>query len=314
MLRNCCKTLETAKGENDRPFCCCGHLPMLSLLRPCRFSRVFVLLALALLAPAIVAAVQENPPSIRVEGASVAQDIASAGRLRAQSQRLAKLYQLSSMGYGGETTVQQIVQGSAEMDAEFANLARYGRKVGAKRVYDRCDIIWREFQGLMKNRAARANVERVNQLGDELMIASGKLAMVIEADAETPVGRLLDLSSRLNMLAHRLARLYLQALSGDTTQGVRVDIEQARREFSAGLGELDSARDNTPLSRAAISLARNQWVFFDIAISQLNTTARGDGKALRNVATSSERIGQMLDDASAQYVRDYTEVVRQARR
>ncbi len=271
-------------------------------------------LALAVLPPALSAAVQENLPVARPDAAAVAQDIASAGRLRAQSQRLAKLYQQAGLGINTEATLQQIAQGSAEMDGEFANLARYRRKSSAQRVYGRCDSLWRELRALLKNRPARAGMERVNQLGDELMIASGKLALAIEADAETPVGRLLDLSSRLNMLAQRLARLYLQAQAGDATQGVRVDIEQARREFSAGLGELDSARDNTPSSRAALSLARNQWVFFDIAIRQLNTTVRDDGKAVRNVATSSERIGQMLDDASAQYVRDYTEVVRQARR
>jgi len=287
-------------------------LPLFS--SPC-IHRIFLVLVLSWMAPALSAVVQENPATIRTDGAGLAQDIASAGRLRAQSQRLAKLYQQAGLGINGEATLQQIAQGSADMDGEFANLARYGRKNGSQRVYGRCDSLWRELRALLRKQPARASMERVNQLGDELMIASGKLALAIEADAETPVGRLLDLSSRLNMLAQRLARLYLQAQAGDATQGVRVDIEQARREFSAGLGELDSARDNTPSSRAAISLARNQWVFFDIAISQLgNTTSRDNGKAARNVATSSERIGQMLDDASAQYVRDYTEVVRQARR
>jgi len=267
-----------------------------------------------MLAPALSAAVQESQSFSRTDAAALAQDIASAGRLRVQSQRLAKLYQQAGLGINGEAALQQIAQGSADMDEAFTNLARYGRKSGSQRVYGRCDSLWRELRALLRIRPARASMERVNQLGDELMIASGKLALAIEADAETPVGRLLDLSSRLNMLAQRLARLYLQAQAGDATQGVRVDIEQARREFSAGLGELDSARDNTPSSRAALSLARNQWVFFDIAISQLNATTRDDGKAVRNVTTSSERIGQMLDDASAQYVRDYTEVVRQARR
>lgn len=287
---------------------------MLSLLSSHCFRLISLLLALSLMAPALLAAVHESTSTLRADTAGLAQDIASAGRLRAQSQRLAKLYQQAGLGINGEAALQQIALGSADMDGEFVNLSRYGRKSGSQRVYGRCASLWRELRALLRNRPTRTGMERVNQLGDELVIASGKLALIIEADAEAPVGRLLDLSSRLNMLAQRLARLYLQVQAGDAAQGLRVDIEQARREFLVGLGELDSARDNTPSSRAALSLARNQWVFFDIAISQLNATARDDGKAVRNVATSSERIGQMLDDASAQYVRDYTEVLRQARR
>ena len=142
------------------------------------------------------------------------------------------------------------------------------------------------------------------------MLHTGKLSMLIEAEGETPVGRLLDLSSRLNMLSQRLARLYLLAQSGNRTQGVIVDIEQARKEFATGLEELATARENSPASRDAIGLARNQWIFFDSAINRLGVVGRGDGMAVQNVATSSERIAQVLDLASSQYARDYTDSQR----
>ena len=95
----------------------------------------------------------------------------------------------------------------------------------------------------------------MNQQADELMIHAGKLSMLIEAEGETPVGRLIDLSSRLNMLSQRLARLYLLAQGDSRSQGVVVDIEQARKELSTGLNELDTARENSPASRDAIGLA-----------------------------------------------------------
>jgi hypothetical protein len=204
----------------------------------------------------------------------------------------------------------QIAAASAEVDGEFARLARYARKPNSQRVYSRSESLWLELRAALKSNPSAVNAERVNQLADELMLHTGKLAMLIEAEAETPVGRLLDLSSRLNMLAQRLARLYLLAQAGDKSQGVLIDLEQARKEFAAGLQELDTARENSPASREAIALAKNQWIFFELAIRQLNQASRDDGKASLHVATSSERIAQALDVASSQYVKDYAESLR----
>lgn len=265
------------------------------------------------LACSLIAAVHAAPAAPHVDSAQLAQDIASAGRLRMQSQRLAKLYQQAAMGLNAPQAQQQIALASGEVDLEFGRLARYGKKAGFQRIFARSETLWQELRQALKAAPGPASAERVNQLADELMLHAGKLAMQIEADGETSVGRLLDLSSRLNMLAQRLARLYLQARAGDRSQGVLTDIEQARKEFATGLRELDTARENSPASREAIALARNQWIFFENAVSRLGGAELSDGKAVLHVATSSERIAQVLDATSAQYVRDYGEGLRPAR-
>lgn len=278
------------------------------MLRSCLFGR-------ALSAAILVLALAAMPPAqaTAADAGLIAQDIAGAGRLRMQSQRLAKLYQQAAMGMAAPVALRQIGEAALEIDGELVRLARYARKPNVQRAHGRCQEVWLELRATLKGSPGRAASERVNQLADELMIHTGKLAMLIEAEAETPVGRLLDLSSRLNMLSQRLARLYLLAQAGDKSQGVQIDIAQARKEFSAGLHELDTARENTSASREAIALAKNQWIFFDLAISQLNQTNRGDGKAAQHVATSSERIAQVLDEASAQYARDYSGSLRAVR-
>jgi hypothetical protein len=243
----------------------------------------------------------------------IASDIVSAGRLRMQSQRLSKLYQQAGMGLNTTLALQQIDVSVAEVNGEFVRLGSYAKKSNIQRVLARCETLWQGMRAALKQPPDPVSAERVNQLADELMIHAGKLSMLIEAEGETPVGRLLDLSSRLNMLSQRLARLYLLAQGGRSAQGVLVDIEQARKEFSTGLNELDSARENTPASRDAIGLAKNQWVFFDSAISRLAIAGRGDGKAMQNVITSSERIAQVLDLASSQYARDYADATRSVR-
>lgn len=270
-----------------------------------------------LLSAAILVLILGSAPNAQAalpaDGSGIAQDIASAGRLRMQSQRLAKLYQQAGMGMYAPVALRQIGEGSMDIDGEFARLARYSRKPTIQRAFARCETLWLDLRSALKAAPGTTSSERVNQLADELMLHAGKLAMLIEAEGETPVGRLVDLSSRLNMLSQRLARLYLLAYGGDRSQGVMIDLEQARKEFKVGLQELDSARENSPASREAIALAKNQWIFFDLAISQLGQANRADGKAAQHVATSSERIAQVLDDASAQYVRDYSGSLRAAK-
>lgn len=266
-------------------------------------SRIRILFSICLLSVALFlsqAAIAQGTPS---DASRIAQDIAAAGSLRTQSQRLAKLHLQATMGIDAVRARRDVQSGSDSVDALFGRLAGYAQKPETRRTYLRCATVWRELREVLLRTPAAMRDERINQLADDL--ASGKLVLQIESQAEVSGGRLLDLSTRLNMLGQRLARLYLQIQAGDRSQGVRLDVEQARREFATGLGELDAARENSAASRQAIALARNQWIFFDIAISQLDLAVRKDGQAARNVATSSERIAQMLDEASAQYARDY---------
>jgi hypothetical protein len=228
-----------------------------------------------------------------------------------QSQRLAKLYLQAGIGLKAGQARQQIDATIGDVDAEFIRLARYGRKPNVQRVYARSEALWQEMRGALRKAPDAAAVERFNQISDEMMVHTGKLAMLIETEGETPVGRLLDLSSRLNMLSQRLARLYLQAYGGNQTLGVLIDIEQARKEFASGLQELDMARENSAASRDAIGLARNQWVFFESSISELG--GRKEERAAQNVVSSSERIAQVLDQTSLQYIKDFADGARSVR-
>jgi hypothetical protein len=271
-------------------------------------SLLLMVVCSSMLAPqSVMAAAKETS-----EG-QLASDIVSAGRLRMQSQRLAKLYQQAGMGLNATQALQQVDVSVAEINAEFSRLGASGRKANVQRTLARSEALWQEMRAALKQPPGPGSAERVNQLADELMIHTGKLSLQIEAEGETPVGRLIDLSSRLNMLSQRLARLYLLAQGGNRAQGVLVDIEQARKEFASGLNELDSARENSSASRDAVGLAKNQWIFFDSALGRLSVGDKGDGKAVQNVVTSSERIAQVLDQASAQYARDYVGASRPVR-
>ena len=96
------------------------------------------------------------------------------------------------------------------------------------------------------------------------------------------------------MLAQRLARLYLLGLKNPPKAGDLVDIEQTRREFEAGLQELTILTASRREASDALSLTRQQWVFLNEALRQLQKNPTSPVYAA-NVASTSERIVEMID-------------------
>lgn len=274
---------------------------MMTTLHPMlRLSIVRLLLA------ALMTACLALPAHAAAKGDSPAQDIIAAGQLRLQSQRLAKLYLQAGLGIQSDSARIQIGRADTQFDEALNSLGRYSRQANTARPLERIQALWGEYRTALAAPYSPAALQRVNGLSDALMLAAGKLTLLIEEESSTGVGRLLDLSLRQNMLAQRLARLYLLAQAGDHTQGRLVDIEQARREFTTALAELANAKENTNSVREALDLARMQWIFFDQA---LTTKAQGNSSDAashaRNVATTSERILEVLDSVSRQYARSY---------
>ncbi len=259
-------------------------------------------LTLALLTCVVPAAVAAPPAAARA--AEIADGVVAVGTLRLQAHRLAKLRVQRGLGLAPEATERDERQAVAAAEAALARLGRLSRQAAVERSLLRCIALWRELRGAAGSPPSAAASERIAQLAEEIGLQSGRLALQLEGETESPVGRLLDQSSRLNMLSQRLARLYLQALAGDRSAGRLVDLEQTRREFVAGLFELESAPDNSRATRESLALARNQWIFFDAALVRLQQP-RSDPGAPLNVATSSERIREVLEVVTTQYAGEF---------
>ena len=234
------------------------------------------------------------------ETAGAPNPIASAGRIRQQSQRIAKLYQQIGMGLEAERARRQITQATRQMDVDISSLMRLTTTEKHRQLMDRATRAWDEMKHDCDRPFTSQNRQRIVIQADELAMLSGRLAMHFELEASTSASRLLDLALRQGMLVQRLARLYLTAYAGDSSAGLRIDIEQARREFSSALDELATAPENSEANRRTLDLARTQWFFFEQSIASLKERESSNPK---NVATSSERILEVLDELSMQYAK-----------
>ena len=120
----------------------------------------------------------------------------------------------------------------------------------------------------------------------------GSWVRILEKLAGTPSSRLVNIAGRERMLSQRMSKLYQARAWNVAPEAGAADLEQLRREFLAGLAELEAASANNPAIREALTLGRQQWIFFDAALK-----SQGDDKRIlgTNVATTSERILEVMD-------------------
>ncbi|MQY51820.1 hypothetical protein GHK24_08535 [Rhodocyclus tenuis] len=257
--------------------------------------------AAAQLAPASAAYGAGSPAAVSASLRAESEggiDLFCAGRLRLQAQRVAKLYLQIGLGINAEPARRQLAQAIRQSDTDLAELLRRLRDPVAQKTLTRVDSQWSELKAALALPWSPAAIQRINALAETQSITAGRLALEIEEGVDAPVARLLDLTLRQSMLAQRLARIYLFALTGDNSRGRRVDAEQTRKEFTAAFEELTSAHENTEPTREALDLVKVQWVFFDQAVSDM---ARGERSNPVHVATTSERILESLNEVATQF-------------
>ncbi len=73
---------------------------------------------------------------------------------------------------------------------------------------------------------------------------------------------------------------------------------QARREFDEALEELNGFNSNTPALTSRLELVKQQWFFFEAALDEQRP---GDTTLATNVATTSERILEMMEEVVQLY-------------
>jgi hypothetical protein len=231
-------------------------------------------------------------------GNNMSAPFVAAGKLRSLSQRQAKLYFQIRLGIESHTARQALNRTRGEFEQALVRIQDVAGSGSGARAVRRIGSGWETL---------RNSFEQVNpQIGliaadaEQISVAAQSLAVQLEMDQESPYFRLADLASRSDMLAQRLARIYLQIRSEGGNKAAEVDLLQTSAEFVAAMRELEEAAETTPLIRRDLALVRQQWLFFELAIRERD---RNIAHSHRDVATTSERISQMMDETMQRYLR-----------
>lgn len=225
--------------------------------------------------------------------------INKAGRQRMLSQRMAKAYFQLGLGVDVDRS-RKVLDGSVALfDRQLAELKAFAPSQEIRDTYQRLERTWQDYrQALTAAAPSQANGARILALSDEVLALAQKGTQQLENRSTTSSARLVNLAGRQRMLSQRMAKFYQAAAWKIAGDQAAPEIEKARREFAAGLQELAAAPNNTPALREEIELVRQQWLFFENALSQLGST---DKRQATVVATTSERILETMENVVGQY-------------
>lgn len=229
--------------------------------------------------------------------------INKAGRQRMLSQRMVKAYLAIGQGVLAEQADRLLSISQGLFDRQLVELKAYAPSPEIRTTYNQLEAAWAEFKTTMVGAApTRAGAERLLPQGEQVLALAHRGTVQYEAVSGRPVGRLVNLSGRQRMLSQRMAALFLSASWNVRASTSVPEMTKARDEFAQAHEVLSKAPEATDAIKAELTLASNQFIFFDSALRQLRPGSAVE-RSMRDVFTTSERILEVMDKVTGLYAR-----------
>ncbi|WP_374667665.1 type IV pili methyl-accepting chemotaxis transducer N-terminal domain-containing protein [Ramlibacter sp.] len=226
----------------------------------------------------------------------ISQAINRAGRLRALSQRLSKAYVQAALEVLPDRA-QDILANTQQLLA--GSLAELSAGGGPADLQAQLTAVERDHRALVAAVGGRPRREAgldVARTADTLLESANRLTQAYESQSRQASARIVNVAGRQRMLSQRAARAYFLAAAGHDSPAVRNQLATARSEFGQGLVTLQAAAISTPAIRNELELARSQWLFQEAALARAASP-----ETLQTVATTSERVYEVMDNLTALY-------------
>jgi nitrate/nitrite-specific signal transduction histidine kinase len=255
-----------------------------------------MLTAGCLLAPGALAAGTTSPAGTLSVGAA----INKAGRQRMLSQRMAKAFAMQVLAVMPERADNLLEQSRRLFEAQLLELALLQPSEGIRTNLADLERQWAVYRETLGRPRTAEQLPAVLAESERTLRLAHTLTGLYEQQAAGNAGHLVNLAGRQRMLSQRMAKCFLSEQSGIGSPALKTELEASRRDFVAALAELNGAPENNAEIRIELALANTQWLFFEQALSGLE---HHRPIALRNVATTSERILEVMDSLTGRYER-----------
>ncbi|MDP2433786.1 MAG: type IV pili methyl-accepting chemotaxis transducer N-terminal domain-containing protein [Pseudomonadota bacterium] len=229
--------------------------------------------------------------------------INKAGRQRMLSQRMAKAYCQIGLGILPGRSEKILSSSKQRFSDQLAELKAYAPTADIKETYAELDKLWQQYSKLLSGKPNLDNARLIATLNEDVLRSAHLATTQLELHAASNVGRLINIAGRQRMLSQRMAKFYMFRQWGIKSPSLDQEAQLARREFLSALDALGKAPENDKPITNELELARMQWLFFDEALKQQDVGGKDMMTYATNVATTSERLLEVMDRITGHYAR-----------
>lgn len=227
---------------------------------------------------------------------AISTGINRSGRLRALSQRSAKAYTQEYLGVLPERAREIAETAQRLIGANLEEIIKANPPTEIARLVKVTVDAAAELRALMGRARSKEGTLAVARQADVLLGAAEQATGGFESLNKAASARLINMAARQRMLSQRMTKNHFLIAVGYPAKTHRDLIEADRTTFVQVLGQLQNASLSTPGIRNELALAQGQWAFFDAALSKPS-----DADSLRNVATTSERLLEAMNNLTELY-------------
>jgi multidrug efflux pump subunit AcrA (membrane-fusion protein) len=218
-----------------------------------------------------------------------------AGRMRALSQRMSKAYAQGALSVMPERAQDWMLATQKHMTSGLDALTPFVNS-DTKLLHQTLE---KEIHNLISQTNAapnKAQLSAVVRSADQMLDTADRLTKAFEVQAGQASAKIVNLAGRQRMLSQRMARAYFLVAAQQEVASAQSQLEQSRQDFKQALDQLKSAPISSSAIRNELELAKGQWLFYEAALSKNPSL-----DAMQTVATTSERIYEVMDNLTSLY-------------
>lgn len=227
---------------------------------------------------------------------AISTGINRVARFRALSQRMAKAYCQIFLNVLPDQARAVLASARQQMHAGFADLDKGQWNADMTRQLADVRKLAYGLDAQLAQPPGKDSVLAVAQQSDRMLSAADAATLAFEKLGKVGTVRLVNTAGRQRMLSQRLAKNYGLLVAGLAGKGVQEHMLADAAEFKQALVTLSGAPLSTAGIRSELALGEAQWLFFETALQR-----KPDARGLEDVATTSERLLEVMDKLTGLY-------------